>query len=343
MKKSLRLFSAILCIAILVSIQGSCYAAPPWMFWRLDDAISSYTVDYANVNNWAYYGYGDDKDVDVFFVAPTNLSGSDYQHNLDVYNSSDRSSFLSSVNLERDIYAETGRFYAPYYRQVCFNVYNMEDQDAAQQYYDLAYEDVRSAFLYYLTYCNNGRPFILAGFSQGASICLQLLEEFFDDEELASQLVACYAIGWSVTQDMVDEYPQLKMAQGEDDTGVIISYNSEAMYIQSSTLVPAGTKSLSINPLNWKTDSTYASAEENLGACFCNPDTGAVQEEYPAFTGAYLDPERGTLKVTDVDPTVYTAYLSNNDDGVFHIYDFIFFYRNLQENVAVRTAAYLAQ
>lgn len=342
MKKRTRIVSFLVCVALLFSLEGSCLAATGFS-WTLDGWISGYTVDYANTNNWAYAGYGDDQEVDVFFIGPTVLSGSTYQHNLDLYNSSNRSSLLAAINLERDIYAETARFYSPYYRQVCFNVYSMTDTTAAQTYHDLAYEDVRAAFLYYMTYWNDGRPLILAGFSQGASLCLRLMEEFFGDEELADQLVACYAIGWPVTQEMVDTYPQIQVAQGESDTGVVISYNSEATYITSSTLVPEGTKALSINPLNWKTDSTYADKSENLGACFCNPETGEVQQEYANFTGAYIDPVRGTLKVTDADPNTYTAYISNNADGVFHIFDFIFFYRNLQENVAVRTAAYLAK
>jgi hypothetical protein len=342
MKRRKRLVSLLLCLVLACNLQSSCFALPSALFWRLDQFVAGYKVDYANTNNWVYYGYGADQAVDVFFVAPTVQEGSSYQHSLDIYNTEARNLFKSAVNLEWGIYADSCRFYAPYYRQVTFATYSMTDQTAAQTYYDLAYQDVRSAFLYYLTYYNQGRPFILAGFSQGAENCLRLLSEFFDDEALQSQLVACYAIGWPVTADFLAENPWINMAQGESDTGVVISFNSEAMYIQSSTLVPAGTKALGINPLNWKTDSTYAPASMNLGACFCDPSTGAVREEYTAFTGAYLDPTRGTLKVTDADPNTYTAYLNNNADGVFHIYDFIFFYRNLQKNVATRTAAYLA-
>jgi hypothetical protein len=342
MKRRKQLVSLLLCLVLACNLESSCFALPNGLPWRSDAVIAGYQVDYANAGNWVSCGYGEDQAVDVFFVAPTVQEGSSYQHSLDIYSADARALFKSAVNLELGIYADTGRFYAPYYRQVTFATYNMDDQDAAQTYYDLAYEDVRAAFLYYLNNYNQGRPFILAGFSQGAQNCLRLLSEFFDNETLQSQLVACYAIGWAVTEDYLAENPWVSMAQGESDTGVVISFNSEAMYIQSSSLVPAGTKAVAINPLNWTTDSTYAPASMNLGACFCDPSTGAVREEYAAFTGAYLDPERGTLKVTDADPSTYTAYLDNNGDGVFHIFDFIFFYRNLQENVATRTTAYLA-
>ncbi len=73
----------------------------------------------------------------------------------------------------------------------------------------------------------------------------------------------------------------------------------------------------------------------NLGACFTDY-SGAVTTEIPELTGAYLDPVRGALKVTDVTPQEYPAGLSIFEDGVYHLYDYQFFYRNLEENVGVR-------
>jgi hypothetical protein len=43
-----------------------------------------------------------------------------------------------------------------------------------------------------------------------------------------------------------------------------------------------------------------------------------------------------------VTPEEYPAYLSFCDEGVYHLYDYQFFYRNLQQNVQTRLAAYLA-
>ena len=57
------------------------------------------------------------------------------------------------------------------------------------------------------------------------------------------------------------------------------------------------------------------------------------------LTGAYIDPDRGTLRVVDVDPEDYSSSLF--PDGVYHLYDYQFFFRNLQENVQVRTQAWL--
>lgn len=82
-------------------------------------------------------------------------------------------------------------------------------------------------------------------------------------------------------------------------------------------------------------------------------------EERAAFVGAlnmqlgiYRDPCRvyapfyrqATLAMYDVgvDPADYPPMLPIFDEGVYHVYDYQFFYRNLQENVAARIAAYLA-
>ena len=148
-----------------------------------------------------------------------------------------------------------------------------------------------------------------------------------------------YCIGWRITEADLSKHPHLKMATSEDDTGVIISFNSESEGVEDSIMVPNGTRTLGINPLNWTTDSTPADKSLNKGACFTKY-SGAIKQEIPQLTGAYLDAERGTLIVTDVEPGDYSSSLF--PDGVYHLYDYQFFYRNLQENVAVRLESFLS-
>ena len=217
----------------------------------------------------------------------------------------------------------------------------MPEEDR-EPYLEIAYEDVKDAFEYYWKTCNDGRPIILAGFSQGADMCLRLMKDFFAQDDRMEQLVACYAIGWRVTEDDLQEFPHLKMASGESDTGVIVSFNSEAETVTDSLMIPAGTRTLAINPLNWKTDSTFADKSLNKGACFTDY-SGSILTEIPELTGAYLDPIRGALKVPDVSPADYPAGLSIFTDGIYHLYDYQFFYRNLQENVQTRIRTYMQQ
>lgn len=295
---------------------------------------------YAKAENWAYLETDtSDKEADVFFICPTVYGGDSENCNMALDDEETRQNFLGATNMEKGIYDTDCRFFAPYYRQVGLSVYQMDVQDR-EQYLEIAYEDVKQAFEYYLENYNDGRPIVLAGFSQGADMCIRLLKDCFADEEVKDLLVACYAIGWSISEEELQEYEHLKFAQGETDVGVIVSFNSEAEDVSDSLLIPAGTKTLAINPLNWKTDGTPADKSLNKGACFTDYD-GNITSEIPQLTGAYIDDVRGALKVTDVTSEDYPPVLSIFESGVYHLYDYQFFYRNLQENVSARVASYL--
>lgn len=295
-------------------------------------------IDYSAPENWAYNGIHPEKRADLFLICPTVDMGIDDRTNMSMSDEKTKANFVGALNMERGIYDETLTLYAPYYRQAAFPVYALPQAESAPCF-DIAYADVRGAFLHYIEHSDPTRPFVLAGFSQGADMVLRLLEEFFDDPTYQERLIAAYCIGWRVTDDDLADFPWLKMATCADDIGTIICFNSEAADVTDSLLVPNGIKTYGINPLNWKTDATPATAAENLGACFTDY-SGAITKEIPHLTGAYLDAQRGTLKVPDVSPADYSNSLF--PDGVYHLYDYQFFYRNLQENVALRVEAYFA-
>lgn len=303
---------------------------------RTDSTDSSY----ASSDNWAYLETDETASADVFFICPTVYGGDENCFNMPLDDEASKADFLGATNMEKGIYDEDARFFAPYYRQIGLSAYSLSASER-EPYLEIAYQDVKSAFTYYMEHYNQGQPIILAGFSQGADMCIRLLKDCFAQEEVNHLLVACYAIGWSITQEELAQYPHLRFASGEDDTGVIISFNSEAADVSDSLMIPAGTHTLAINPLNWKTDGTPAGKEENLGACFTDY-SGAILKEIPQLTGAYIDSARGALKVTDVTPEDYPPVLSIFSSGVYHLYDYQFFYRNLQENVGIRLDAYLA-
>ena len=49
---------------------------------------------------------------------------------------------------------------------------------------------------------------------------------------------------------------------------------------------------------------------------------------------------RGALKVTDVSAKDYPAIVPGLPEGAYYIYDYQFFFRNLQENVKLRVDTY---
>ena len=189
---------------------------------------------------------------------------------------------------------------------------------------------------------NNGRPFVLAGFSQGAEMCLRLLKEFGDESFVKNSMVACYAIGWRFTPQEAAEYPYIQPAKCADDLGKVIIFNSEAPEVTSSAIVPEGVKSFAINPLTWNCGTQKAPKTLNAGACFTDY-SGVVVREVPQLTGCYIDSVRGTLKVTDVDKKEFVPGLPLFTEGVYHIYDYQFFYRNLQQNVNLRIKTFMEE
>ncbi|MBO4395344.1 MAG: DUF3089 domain-containing protein [Eubacterium sp.] len=293
--------------------------------------------DYSDESNWAYYGIGEGKSSDVFLICPTVDTQAEYNMSMD--DEKTKAHFLGALNMERGIYEDSATLYSPYYRQISMKAYALSEKERAE-YFETAYSDVSAAFRYYLENKNNDRPIILAGFSQGAHMCYRLLEEYFSDTALRDRLVAVYALGWYCDQDTLKKYPQIVPATGEDDTGVVVSFDCEAPEVTGTFTCPSDVKSICINPLNWKTDGTPAPASENIGACF--PDyEGNIKLETPGLCGCYIDETRGVLKVTDVSPTDYPAMIDLFPEGAYHIYDYQFFYRNLQKNVSVRLDAYL--
>ncbi len=286
---------------------------------------------------WAYFREGDNKEVDVFMVAPTV----DVKEELlmDVDDTENRERFRGALDMQKDIFSDRARIYAPYYCQLSLNGYELIGSDR-DMFLSIAYSDVAEAFRYYLRFENKGRPFILAGFSQGADMCYRLMENFMEDEEVRSKLVATYAIGWTMDEETAAKYPYLNFAQSADDTGVIVSFECEAPELNASMICSANQKMMSINPLNWRTDNTIAKKDLNKGACFMKENSNEIEKEVPGICGCYLDPTRGTLKVTDIKAADYPAGIKLLPEGSYHIYDYQFFFRNLQENVGTRIDAY---
>ncbi|WHH58639.1 DUF3089 domain-containing protein [Petroclostridium sp. X23] len=319
-----RNISSILFFVLLLTFTLSACAA--------DTQVNKQESLYSNSEHWAYLGVGENKKADLFLICPTVYKGEENRYNMPLSDEKTKKKFLGALNMEQGIYEESCRMYAPYYRQAGLNIFSMKEEEA-EAYLDIAYQDVRAAFQYYMENYNEGRPIVLAGFSQGSDMAMRLMKEYFGQDKYRDLLVAAYIIGWRVTDEDLEQYPFLQMAEGEKDTGVIVSFNCEAENVDRSIIVPEST--LSINPLNWKSDSTLASRELHLGACFTDY-TGNIVNEISQFTGAYIDPERGTLKVTDVSADKYPPVLDIFERGVFHIYDYQFFFRNLQENVKTR-------
>ena len=296
-------------------------------------------LDYSAAENWAYFELGEDRAVDVFLICPTVDTRS--ETNAFDLNDKLKGNFIYALDLEKGIFEETGRLFSPYYRQMSINAYTLPETER-ETAKEIAYSDISAAFRWYLDNENDGRGIILAGFSQGGEMCLELLKEYYggdssEAQALRDQLIAVYSIGWMVTEEMTIDYPQIVPAFGETDTGTVICFDCEDGNVSETIIIPAGLKALSINPLNWTTDGTPADKSLNHGAVF---EIGG--EPVPELCGAYIG-EKGELIVTDVTAADYPPGLDVFPEGAYHLYDYMFFFTNLKENVAMRTAVWSAQ
>ncbi len=304
---------------------------------RLTGDEESQPLRYDAISNWAYFEKDADREIDVFLICPTVDTRSE-TNSFDL-NDKLKGRFLNALDMERGIFDETGRLYSPYYRQMSINAYTLPESER-EKAKEVAYRDLSAAFRWYLDHENNGRPIILAGFSQGGEMSLELLKEYFGGSQgqaLRERLVAVYVLGWMVTEDLTETWEQIIPAEGETDTGVVVSFDCEDASVEETIIIPAGAKALSINPLNWKADSTPADRTLNQGAVM---GTGA--EPIPELCGAYIG-NRGQLVVTDISMEDYPPVLDIFPAGSYHVYDYMFFFMNLKNNVAARTAAWAAE
>ncbi len=277
-----------------------------------------------------------EKTVDVFYVYPTVSSSPDGFMN--VTSDDERALAQGIFAAQASVYTPNANVFAPYYRQMSTQVAVGPDALATDtDEFKQGAVDVQEAFDYYIANLNEGRPFIIAGHSQGTMALIELIKNRFgDDEDLRNRMVAAYLIGYTVT-DADLEAAGLTAAQGANDTGVVVTYNTQSPTSAGGPMLMPGAHC--INPLTWTTDDTYAPASENLGARFYNDSTGEFLREVANYSDAQINPETGALMTTipegeDLDIGPYS-------EGVYHRYDYAFWYRNLEQNVGDRVAAYL--
>lgn len=309
-----------------------------------DSSLAPTPPDYSNAEHWS--ALPDKKDcadltppalkdeqkqaeADVFFLYPTVYTGvkryqtqwnapidfASFNHDVD----------FATVKYQATIFNSAGRIYIPRYRQAHIKSYfpkgDKIKEESAKKAFDLAYEDVKISFEYYLKHYNNGRPIILAGHSQGTTHLIRLLKEFFDGKPLQKRLVVAYLVGIPVAKNY---YKNIKVCENPDETGCFCTWRTFAKG-HTPKKSAHGDNIEVVNPLTWTTEKTYASNELNLGGVvkdFKKIRTGIVDAQIhdgmlwankPKFPGSFL------LTIKN-----------------YHAGDYNLYYMNVRENVANR-------
>ena len=220
--------------------------------------------DYSDAQMW-YISEAEaeaEAEADVFYILPTCVwdwtdSEGRTCHYADVYNPEHIAALLPSNQLADEIFGEYANFYSPYYRQITLDSWT--DEETVNERFPHAMDDVFRAFEHYMENMNEGKPFVIAGFSQGAKCVVELVKSL--DEKEMRRLVAAYVIGYKVTGEDLQS-GKIKPAQSCSDTGVTICYNSvESPECANPGLSPS---EICINPVNWKCDSEPATVQDTV-------------------------------------------------------------------------------
>ncbi len=307
------------------------------------------TPDYSNLDHWAAHpdkkdpsdsvpsslkaNYHPDTAADVFFIHPTTYTDKErsFGWNAPIDNPElNAKTDYSTILFQASIFNEVGRIYSPRYRQASLSSYypkTSTDTLEALASFELAYLDIKAAFNYYLQQYHKGRPIIIASHSQGTTHAKRLLKEFFDGKALEKNLVAAYLVGMAVEPDFLKTIQPCKTPE---QTGCICSWRTYKQGYKPPFVQAEKFTAIVTNPLTWTDSLPAADRSWNKGGVLLNYNkpieklvnatisNGVLWTDKPHFFGSIF-------------------YTTKN----YHVADMNFFYKNIRENAALRTASFL--
>jgi hypothetical protein len=330
------------------------------------DAVAA--PDYSLAGNWAALpGKRDPADlvpvgievlpqgenpVDVFFIHPTGfLTSGSWTSPMDVDSGTEENTAFMMAN-QASAFNGCCNIYAPRYREANIFSYFAGSPADRDEVLGFAYEDVKRAFAYYLEHDNQGKPFIIAGHSQGSHHARRLLKEVIDATDLHQRMVAAYMIGSiviPVSPSWFDSLSHISPCTSADDLHCVVAWDT----------MPAGAPplerpedSLCTNPLSWRVDEERAAASLNEGALLPagmlngaigrNPDIPAHQTfeslGQPITELTWAQCQQGTLYVEEQQLVGFEV----DAMGTYHQLDYALFYMNIHNNARLRAGRYLA-
>jgi metallophosphoesterase (TIGR03768 family) len=305
------------------------------MFYRACESDSSNSTpkatDYSKPEHWLPMP-ATNMPVDIFYLYPTSWTSTNSNPEVCAIDNPSMLQMAPQAFAKTATAFETiGNIYAPFYRQD-----NLSPSNRLEIIADIPTLDAVAAFDYYIKNFNNGRPFILAGHSQGSDVLSNLLAGYMKAHPVVlARMIAAYVIGFPITAEYLTNNPHLKFAEGPGDTGVIISYNTEAPDVPpGANPVLSGLIGVVINPLTWTRAETLATTNQGFGSFM--PNTNGVYVRVPQYADARIDISNGVLICSSADEGTI------GNQGIYHNFDYPFYYFNIRSNAANRVTKFLA-
>jgi hypothetical protein len=306
-----------------------------------DEEKHSDAPDYSIAESWSALPFNEDladvlpkdetwisdslKKVDVFYVHPTIYQkGPLWNAGLDMEKINLRVDKYP-VRLQASVFNASCRVYAPRYRQAVVDVF-YHSSDDGDKALNLAYQDVKRAFTYFLENHSEDRPFIIAGHSQGTHHTRRLLREMIDTTELKGRMVAAYIIGFTLVDTL---YENLKICDSADETGCYVTWMS-----YKKGFVPEGVwhkNTQSVNPLTWTTDTGNVVVENYSSTVVFNPKRIRTREMEVQIANI-----GGNVLWIDTKAPWF-RFMKN-----LHLADYGLFYMDIRKNVKTRIDSYFS-
>lgn len=353
----LRLHLAVISIVMYMTeaLQAQHYLNPT----RFAESPTPPAPDYSDSHNWcALPGRDDEADkapaghqavaadaqADVFYIHPTLYSDkpkTEFRWNHDLRDSElNRQVDELPIRYQASAFNAAGLVYAPRYRQAHYSVFLTPHPEDKKQALDLAYEDVQAAFDYFITHYNQGRPFVLAGHSQGTLHLARLLKHRIIGTNLQAQLVVAYLPGMPIPADSLAGLPVCVDSMA---TACWTSWRTFRWGYQPARVYKENSQPVCVNPISWE----YAGAAGAAG-----PDSvqGYVARRF--HKGAVVKPF-GRIYRQRCDAASYCGVLwvhrprfpgsflirSSN----YHAGDINLFYMDVRHNAALRVQRFAEQ
>lgn len=307
--------------------------------------------DYARLEHWAahpdkadpadrtptpdFLSVQDDSGVDVLFFYPTSYIGdkryaTDWNASVE-HKATNKRTDETSILFQASLFNGAGRVYAPRYRQAHLDVFfNKKKVDSGKKALALAYSDVLAAFNHYMTYWNQGRPFIIAGHSQGALHAMNLIKDKIEGTPLQQKMIAAYIVGWPVKKGF---FKNLQACETPSQTNCFCSWRTwnRSFILDHKNDPRLDADIVCTNPLLWNTrEGEYAPKTANKGGL------GFTFEKiHPEFTDAEV--YKGLLLARK--PKFKGSVLFRRKN--YHIGDLNLYYVNVRENVQQRARQYM--
>ncbi|HUS03166.1 MAG TPA: DUF3089 domain-containing protein, partial [Chitinophagaceae bacterium] len=303
------------------------------------------TPDYSNLNYWASHPWKTDPSdnipspllnnkidsiADVFFIHPTTYTelAMSMGWNAEIDDEAiNKKTDNGTILYQASVFNQHCRIFAPRYRQANLKAFYTTNKVEKEKAFNIAYNDVKAAFEYYLKHYNNGKPIIIASHSQGTLHAGRLLKEFFENNALQKKLVCAYIIGLPV---FTNYFKDLQPCKDSTATSCFVSWRTFKEEYIPEFVRNEKEKAIVTNPLTWKIDEGFASASLNKG--------GILRDFNKVIPGLVHAQVHNNILWVNKPNFFGSVFLTMKN---YHIVDYNLFYSNIRENVETRIRHFL--